>query len=373
MNEATALHHEAMQLAEQADNAKRMGDKERAIVYLDAAFAREKEAALLVHEEPSRSVLLRSAASLALEYGNTREAERCIALALAGEPPVEIAEELRDLWEQAYFSRHLDLRGLTLDSDEFQMSIAGDDVGFGMAKSERFVRRIEQTQRLIHRTIERKANQEFSDTPTSTTKGSDDFEVYVTVPRAASLAVSFRIARPNDQEVLFPSLTPQSVVTEVLDCLSLLNDGKEVELRGRIADDAYYRSFVGIAKQIAPDGRSVKLVGFTASNDAGEQQRVAFKRQSKAIHLVKDTPAAADSPTTQYRGRLLFADDRAQRAPRIQIVSDDGSKRQVIHVPRGMMADVVRPLWEYEVVATCTTTARGPLLEDIRRASEDEE
>jgi hypothetical protein len=53
--------------------------------------------------EPTRSVLHRSAPTLALECGALRDAERLIAVALSGDPPAEIAEELRDLLEQVYF------------------------------------------------------------------------------------------------------------------------------------------------------------------------------------------------------------------------------------------------------------------------------
>jgi hypothetical protein len=369
MKRAAQLHTEAMQLAEQADLAKAAGDAQLAITHFHDAFTREKAAAQLVNDEPSRSVLLRSAASLALEYGNTREAERCIALALSGDPPAEIMEELRDLWEQAYFSRHLDLRGLTLAADEFQMSLAGDDVGFGVARTEKFVRRIEQTQRLIRRTIERRASAEFRDDPTGRTSGDDDFEIYVTVPRAASLAVTFRLARPNNQELLFPNLSPQSIVSDLLACLSMLNNGDEEGLRTHITDDAYYRNFVGIAKQLAPDGRAIKLVGFTANSESGEDQRVAFRRLAKTIHPVQKALGPVGE-TVQYQGRLLYADDRSQKAPQIQIVGGTGTKQKVF-VPRGMMADVVRPLWDYHVVVTCEMTPQGPLLQDIQKADEE--
>jgi hypothetical protein len=43
-------------------------------------------------------VLFRSAATLALECGEFREAEHLIAMALIGEPPAEIAEERRELF-----------------------------------------------------------------------------------------------------------------------------------------------------------------------------------------------------------------------------------------------------------------------------------
>ena len=69
-------------------------------------FTFEKKAAVEIAGdfdfEPSRSVLHRSAASLALQCGEFREAERLIAGALAGFPPDEVADELRDLLEQVY-------------------------------------------------------------------------------------------------------------------------------------------------------------------------------------------------------------------------------------------------------------------------------
>jgi len=82
------------------------------------AFEKEKEASKFAKEtivpEPTLSVLHRSAASLAIDCGEFREAERLIAFALSGNPPNDIAIELRDLLEQVNFLRHLDLRGKVL-------------------------------------------------------------------------------------------------------------------------------------------------------------------------------------------------------------------------------------------------------------------
>ena len=109
MNGIKELHHQAMQLADEADHLRKQGNEQAAKAILRQAFDKErqaaKEAASGVALEPTRSVLHRSAASLALECGDFREAERLIAVALAGEPPDEIAEELRDLLEQIYFDR----------------------------------------------------------------------------------------------------------------------------------------------------------------------------------------------------------------------------------------------------------------------------
>jgi hypothetical protein len=84
---------------------------------MESAFEQERfsrgeaspTAANLVAEqldfEPTRSVLHRSAASLAVECLQLREAERLIGQALAGNPPPDIADELRDLLLDAVYSQ----------------------------------------------------------------------------------------------------------------------------------------------------------------------------------------------------------------------------------------------------------------------------
>jgi hypothetical protein len=121
MKQVQELHREAMRLADEADAARRNGDVQGARESLRQAFDHERRAADLVagdvHQEPTRSVLHWSAASLALDCGALREAERLIAGALSGEPPDEIAEELRDLLEQVYFGGKKGRRPLTRASD----------------------------------------------------------------------------------------------------------------------------------------------------------------------------------------------------------------------------------------------------------------
>ena len=93
-----------MDFAEQAFVAKQQGDHALAESLSRQAFEHELQAATAVAAdltaEPTRSVLYRSAATLALDCGEIREAERLIAVALAGNPPNEITEELRDLLQQ---------------------------------------------------------------------------------------------------------------------------------------------------------------------------------------------------------------------------------------------------------------------------------
>ncbi|MDR1595027.1 MAG: hypothetical protein LBS43_11180 [Prevotellaceae bacterium] len=97
------LHSKAMELADMADLEKMRGNKSESVSLYEQSYSLEYEAAMSAHEnkagEPAVSVLLRSAASLAMICKKYREAEKLIALALSGEPPQEIADELRNLMD----------------------------------------------------------------------------------------------------------------------------------------------------------------------------------------------------------------------------------------------------------------------------------
>jgi hypothetical protein len=153
-------------------------------------------------------------------------------------------------------------------------------------------------------------------------------------------------------------------------CLALLNDGHDAELKRRIADEAYYRNFIGLAKQLAPDGHAIKLVGLTASDaTSGERgQRVAFQRQARTIEIKQETPSSEEP--VEVHGQLLFADARGRKGRKGQIRIVRGDDSQNVTVPPGMMADIVRPLWESSVIATCSRKKGKLTLIDIQPASE---
>jgi hypothetical protein len=147
------IHRQAMEQSDLALLEKRKGSAKAAARHLQSAFELESEAAnALLNEldaEPARSVLYRSAATLAKDCGRLVEAEKLIYRAMAGNPPGEIADELRDLLEQVTFQRHLELRGVELGDDEIQMVIAGKSVGFGMAPADEFLVRVRGMERLL--------------------------------------------------------------------------------------------------------------------------------------------------------------------------------------------------------------------------------
>ena len=106
MSEINRLHDRAMDLTALAFMERARGNAEKASELFESALECELAAieALDEYIEPTFSVLHRSAATLALDCNQYRVAERLAAKALGQEPPAEIAEELRDVLEQAQIS-----------------------------------------------------------------------------------------------------------------------------------------------------------------------------------------------------------------------------------------------------------------------------
>jgi hypothetical protein len=109
MQNVENLHQQAMELVDQVVLARQRGDHQAVQNLSRAAFAKDQAAADLVANqldlEPTRAVLHRSAAVLALECSELREAERLIGRALAGNSPEDIADELRDLLLDEIYSQ----------------------------------------------------------------------------------------------------------------------------------------------------------------------------------------------------------------------------------------------------------------------------
>jgi hypothetical protein len=355
--------------------AQRAGDSRQGKLLLRAAYELESQAAILADQkndsEPTRSILHRSAASLALDCGLNREAERLICDALRGNPPDGIANELRDLLEQVHFSRHLEIRGVSLAETEVQMSLAGNSIGLGIAPVGELLPRIYDAEKLMYRTAERLSKLPFRSSGRIPASILNNVALFTSVPRQASFAVSLRVGQSAQMKIAGTSSLGEETIDDLLECLELFNRGDEAQLKKRIPQEDYYINFVGLARNIAPDGNDVKFVGFSTFRD-GVVRTVSLTNQgSSDIHLkppfglaALQTPEGGEEAPS-IRGILKEADSRDSKRGKIHIIDKDGSSHTVI-VPPGMMADIVKPLWESEVIVTGDRKGKVLHLTDIR-------
>ena len=377
------LHDDAMALAHLAVMQRSRGNKEesqsqfeQALDYeLAAIEALEELAALTADEphasgesiEPTYSVLHRSAGTLALDCKQTRNAEKIVAKALSQDPPPVIAEELRDLLEQIHFQRHLELRGISLGQDELQLSLAGQAVGHGFVGAREVTERVDSSSQLIRRIVERRRQLPFRERGRVQRNIQEGYQLLFSTPRAASFAVSLKLSQPPGQQLRLP-LDTSEVIDEFMDLMELIDASAVATVRDRIPEDSYLRSFVGLAKRIAPDGEQIRQVGFTAMTN-GKERFVGMTTPASELPIppVGQSPQV-DSEPVEVRGRLRYADATSDDSNQIKIVDRHGKQHNVA-VPEGMMNDIVRPLWDLEVKITGARKRKGRssviLLEDI--------
>ena len=369
MNASNDLHRRSMDVSALALMDRMRGNPDNALGLFRQALELELAAIAELKEpiEPTFSVLHRSAATLALDSNQPRQAEKLVAYALAHEPPPEIADELRDLLDQINCQRHLELRGVVLQEEEIQLSFSGADVGFGIASATEVQNRITDSSRLIYRIAERQSRRPFRDRGGTTNLIKKRFEPFLSLPRAASYSVTLRFGRPTDQ-LSFPGmLGTLDVLNEFMDLMGLVNNNTISEIRNRIPEPPYLRNFLGLAKMIAPDGERIRQVGFTTITSEGKRF-VSVTRPASEL----PPPAAIELPVpeaelVEVRGVLRYAD--AIRNNQIKVV-DSRRKSHNVEVPEGMMADIVRPLWDSPIVVKGLRKGNLITLPDIQKDDE---
>lgn len=106
MSKIEQLHNQAMDWAEEAFIAKRKGQEAEANALFKRALGLETEAAAACPpeqaSEPTRSILYRSAASLAYHAQEYQRAQQLVTDAFQGYPPPEITAELTALQEEIH-------------------------------------------------------------------------------------------------------------------------------------------------------------------------------------------------------------------------------------------------------------------------------
>lgn len=358
----TDLHNQAMDIADIADIKKNGGYKDEAISLYKDAFELESQAAMLAFQnnigEPSVSILLRSAASLALSCNLYRDAEKIISLALSGEPPLEIADELRDLMENVNFFRHLELRGIELSENEVQLVIAGKGVGFGYAKAEEVIDRIETFQNLAIRTVERKAGRSFRKSGPIAAEHKNFCNYYISSVRAASMAFSIRFGAPG--QMTLPGFNSyESIIDDITDNISLINENEIDKLKERIEDPSYLNNFIALTKELAPDGDSVNLFGITSIKNGKPLKTTLTSNREKITETIRHISSSNDSEPanleshdggTNFRieGILKAASAKTNS---VDIIQESGENIK-LKVPDGL-SDIVKKYWDNYVVVEC--------------------
>ncbi len=374
MTKANDLHNQAMEDVDDAFFARKRGDEQAALRSFEQALTKETAAIDALEErervQPMYSVLYRSAATLALDCGRLSEAKTLAYKGLALGPYTEIEEELLDVLEQTTAQRHLETKGIELAPGDVQLSLAGPSVAPDFIESSEVLSRIRDSFRLFQRIAERLAfpKRPFRET-SHLPKLIASYGFYLSPARSGSYSITLRLAAARSQLGLEGMQGPDAVLDEFMDLVQLLNDSKDEELRRRIPDEAYRRNFIALSKGIAPDGERISQVGFTTQKH-GTRHSTAFRlpRHKVVLPGVSGESKHTLEPVEQ-EGYLLFAD--ARTTDKIRLAKGGQSSPHIV-VPKGMMDDIIRPMWGSYVRVTVVRKGRNLILEEIGPAEPPE-
>lgn len=370
MSSVRDYHNIAMEFADLGIRNRARGHPERALAYFEQALDFELAAIAELDQSDGLgwSILHRSAGTLALDCRDFRQAEQITTRALAGEPHPDIAEELRDLLEQIYFQRHLDLKGVTLQDDELQLSLSGQEVGHGLVRYNEIYGRVENTSKLLYRTAERKFGRDFREGGQPVKDIRENYQTLVSVPRPGSFAVTLKFGNPIQSTL--PGMFNTAVMDEFMDLINLVNRSRIDQIQDFISDPAYLRNFFGLAKKLAPDGERVRQVGFTAIRGGAERSVELTTPAAELTGLPMPAPPNSPNEPTTIRGVLRYADATRGAGNQIRII-DEANKMHRVQVPPGMMNDIVRPMWDSLVTVTGWQVGNVIELHDIQQDEEE--
>ncbi len=360
------LHNQAMSLAHQALVAHETGDKARAESLAREASRYETEAANLVPNErasePTRSILYRSAASLAYQARDFKASQELIEHGLAGFPPPDVEQELLNLRKQVNFEYHLQTHGVLIEEEELDLALQGNAVGLGTIVYDEFIKRIEAFRAIIDRTVQRQMGRVYQRAG-KLAQIYKPFTPILAAPREGSFIITMQFGRLEGQQMslLFDAA---SVIDEIMTGFDLVNQGDESGLRDLIPNQAYFESFKSLAREIAPDGDKIQSVEFSNKR---RTRTVGLTRSRNEIVLVSQAEQgllAKSHQSISIQGKLDFATSRRETI--VGLTTEDGKKYD-IQVREGM-DDLVRSYFGRWVVVTGVFDGRYIYPSDISSA-----
>lgn len=347
--EVKRLHRQAMEYADEADILRLEGNREQFLHFTRLALEQETAAAdLMLNEkdiEPTRSVLYRSAATLAHQCEMYEEAKRLIHAALGGNAPPEIEFQLNDLLGNV----KLALSSIHLSDKYLRLTLDGNDIAFGRAPAKQLATRILSIEDMLHVTA------------------NAPIPLYYDAIGAASFFVDLTVSRESQQTL--PGFDNfDDVVEPFLKSLDLLNRGEIEALEDKIANPRQFGDFVKAARELAPDGDSISSVNLQA-RIAGRVQAITFERSQDELSEIPLPAVPKDKieirPTEEPVRRVGLLQRADGSFGSVCELHTDNDGTWIIEVGEEIIHEVLGNFWKKRVVVEGLRMRRARSLKRI--------
>lgn len=370
MSRVRNLHNQALASANQAKEALSRGDAANAERFFLEASVHETAAAALIsiapENEPTRSILYLGAASFAWSGKALSEAERLCAHGLAGFPQNSTRNELYKLLDEINYEVIWREQATAMQDAELSMRLYGDGIRSGAAPLKAVLKRVESLADLCSRTVQRIAGKPYGDLRKKDLNARPFMtEMAVDVP--GSFGVKLKFSRFTGEQISLFQPEPAVVLNDIIKNIDLMTKGDFDALQKNIQDESYLVNFIAAAKEIAPNGSTIRTVGL-----ATKSKKISFNVGNVALKQSSEEAIPSLVPSKKnYPDRLRGYLDVADRKRGTLTLTDEEGKEYRTKVKSGL-EEVARKYFGSFVEVEYAKKGRSIILTDIQSQEEVE-
>lgn len=371
-----------MRLADAMLAARRRGDRKDALALAREACTEELAAASLAFDRgvsaATRIILLRSASNLARDAKLWDLGIDLVVRALATADLREYRADLLHILDTLRTYEHLQISGVELARTDVQLVVSGPDAAPGFARADEVTRRVDQIKSFMVRDTMRRQGLAFDAPAPRAQKFRESVTPYLSLPRAASYAVTVRFGVHEQVEMALNDEGSSHVVAvedsldDLIEAAQAYADGGAEAVRSVIPDELYARHAAGLLRQLAPDSARIATVGLTVVRD-GQARAVALPERKSTSRPPEALPKplrgeALPPKVFEIVGLLLKGSAMPDARPSASVVPEDGRAIPFVY-DEAEHGDVVHSYWKQRVRVDLIRVGKSRmLLKDIAPA-----
>lgn len=303
------LHAESERLAIEAQMALRARNSGQALDLYRRAAEMERRALdeLDISKVRTRGITAVSAVALWFKAAEYAQAEQLAHLMLADPHVPDFArEDLRNLVQAIWTESSKQKAGVTFVPGQVMVSVKGGEVVTGGAPLDLIVDKVQTIQSMFYRTIEFMNGVAHRRVGRPAKELQEACRPWLFQSAPGSYQFSVAIQKPAQPDFFKKDIEPERIAQHFLEIVSASSGDSTAELEKLVPDETYRSTFLKLARNLAPTGKTFDRIELRAS---GETRPVALGVESRSninqqLRKKSASPAKPDEAPEELRGTL---------------------------------------------------------------------
>ncbi|TAK72121.1 MAG: hypothetical protein EPO19_02750 [Betaproteobacteria bacterium] len=303
------LHAESEQLAIEAQLALLARNARQAVDLYRRAAEAERRALDQLDGSKVRTRGITAVSTVALWF-KAREyalAEQ-LAHAMLADPyiPDFAREDLRNLVQAIWTESSMQKAGVEFVPGQVMVSVKGGEVVTGGAPLDLIVDKVQTIQKMFYRTIEFVNGVSLRRAGPPPKELQDACRPWLFQSAPGSYQFSVAIQKPAQSDFFKKDIQPERIAQHFLEIVSASSGDNAATLEKLVPDEKYRSTFLKLARNLAPTGKTFERIEFRASGETrpvalGVESRVSINQQ---LRKKSDVPTTVDEVPEELHGTL---------------------------------------------------------------------